>query len=285
LTTIKPREKVVGEVDVESCLYYLHWEEEGLTGRGSAFDEEALGLEERTSKVREEVEESHAGIHRKPISSSEYGSEPVFGGSMPWDQPVTGLKTEKVADLPRRKPLGPRDLSADQGQMNSQSHPTNLRSTSGLEGVSRKKDPCSSAVSSSYLQSPQPDTVRSFYTIIRRDPASGNQANVGTIHGFHQPDSEDTSLWMNVMINNPGYVKITGAEEFQCRIEGKSRTKSVSSEMDDRATSLSMRKGGFSFTSPWGGRCEFVTGVGGRNLKVGYPLTDRETISSLIDTS
>ena len=185
---------------------------------------------------------------------------------MPWDQPLGSYK----ADVLKRKPLGPRGLPVEQGSLDSGYHTTHLRPISGLDQGPGREGFHVSTASSLHPQLPQPETFHSFYTLIRRDPASGKQTNVGTIEGFKLSEHGTATSSMSVAISNPGYAKITGADEFQCRIEKRGRAKSVSGEVDDGkpGTSSSSRKGGFGFVSPWGGQCEFMTGSGGRNLKV-----------------
>lgn len=134
-------------------------------------------------------------------------------------------------------------------------------------------------------------------TIIRRDPSSSNQWNIGTLtrgkDSFAGPQNT-----FRVEINTPGYQKFakqTGSETpglpFTREVgltQPRSSTLLSRNSYDYKSpeefsrfsnpalppspSKLTSRTNHFAFTSPWLGNCTFATGVNGRSLKCRHTL-------------
>lgn len=175
--------------------------------------------------------------------------------------------------------------------------------------------------------------------IIRRDPPSGAQWNIGTVSGY--PLTEEASNGRHgarstkkpyydifLSINTPGYARFReqypaigqthkqsskpnetfpqeSSSTFDRRItmEGSSfwdrasaqRKRAISDLSDKYRTSCGLRAQendhcqydvkthgkGYVFMSPWGGRCKFVTGSGGRSLRCHHKLPSPISANSM----
>lgn len=171
-------------------------------------------------------------------------------------------------------------------------------------------------------------------TLIRRDPGSGAQWNVASIHDplVHEISSESTAdgamfrakrsgAPMFIDVSNPGYSKFVhmnhsrpvsrdSMDSFSVESDGSSdgvfrrrlwmdgskhadhaythrsrpsmdetyRPSRSSLQLGARDFQFSSRAAvdrrskGYRFQSPWGGKCEFLTGVAGRSLKVSFTV-------------
>ncbi|EXJ95544.1 hypothetical protein A1O1_00666 [Capronia coronata CBS 617.96] len=132
-----------------------------------------------------------------------------------------------------------------------------------------------------------PDTLR--ITLIRRDPSSGSQWNVGSIlyRGAVARDSPLKSF--EIELTSPGYVKFAQLEGssgngLHRRVaymllpntEGSpaTRQRSNSSELFLTGNSASSKRPrqAYSFMSPWQGMCSFSNGLDGKSIRCRHML-------------
>ena len=194
LTTMKPQQMVVTAQDVESSLYYLHFD--------SADDEEIRGALQAQREAKRlsgigEDERRHSsessGLKRKPLPASPHLAmgnrpgpppkvypdfqipdyqlrEPSKFTRKPLPSPTREPSVQDdTPQLPPRKPLGPRLL-----------HSRNISTdtTATVESV------VDYPVQNEGKQSGDEERMPDFsITIIRRDPTSGGQWNVGKLTG------------------------------------------------------------------------------------------------------
>lgn len=126
-------------------------------------------------------------------------------------------------------------------------------------------------------------------TLIRRDPASGSQWNVGTIIQHSVPAQETALRKVDVELISPGYLKFAqlegvGRPIFSRKVahmlvpnsEGSSvtRPRSHSTESSSSASHLKSRRPrqAYAFISPWQGMCAFSNGLDGKSLKCRHVL-------------
>lgn len=126
-------------------------------------------------------------------------------------------------------------------------------------------------------------------TLIRRDPASGSQWNVGSIT-YREPVAPDTPLKdFEIELTAPGYVKFAQLEGSpgnglhrkvaymlvpSSEASPATRQRSNSAELFSTGNSSSSKKPrqAYSFTSPWQGVCAFSNGVDGKSIRCRHIL-------------
>ncbi|KIV96473.1 hypothetical protein PV10_00343 [Exophiala mesophila] len=157
--------------------------------------------------------------------------------------------------------------------------------SNGSRDVSPDRLP--SAVKQTGCATPQTDRMR--ITLIRRDPASGNQWNVGSISLPNGSSRTGALVPFGIEISSPGYVKFSvnegAAGPTFCRQTGhmivpnstlatSGRKRSNSAELFTSATTAASRKPrqAYSFLSPWKGICSFSNGIDGRSLRCRHVL-------------
>ncbi|KIY02743.1 uncharacterized protein Z520_01208 [Fonsecaea multimorphosa CBS 102226] len=172
-----------------------------------------------------------------------------------------------------RKPLQPALLSGSHGHNRSdidQEFPFSVDLDHGLQH-SNFQPPGSMAAN------PQSGTLR--ITLIRRDPASGSQWNVGSIV---QQTTEAPLRKVDIELTSPGYNKFVQLEAGG----GVGFRRKVAYMPSDDGSSLTMRRGystetfsgasqsasrrpkqTYAFISPWQGTCVFGNGLDGKSLR------------------
>ncbi|KAI1619914.1 hypothetical protein EDD37DRAFT_660102 [Exophiala viscosa] len=127
-------------------------------------------------------------------------------------------------------------------------------------------------------------------TLIRRDPASGSQWNVGSLIKRDTALRDNGLSKVDIELSSPGYTKFgrvgrTGERCFNRTVEYrvvpnseksiKTRQRSNSSELFSDLASLNNRKPrqAYSFMSPWQGMCFFSNAVDGRSLRCRHTLS------------
>lgn len=379
LTTLKPQLKNVTAADVASSLYYFHLNTE----------DDARFLEEDPAKVEETTTSSQKPLPRKPLPESARSSLDLnrqmtsvsltleSNSGVPKRKPVTSDVPTSKQQLGQgkqnvsRRPLGPRPLLSEPiskiealpgvenrlltATSQSQQHAPALMTIGDTAWSSLSKD---SARSNSGVEN---DPANAFsITLIRRDPSSGAQWNIGHVCG--RPFSDETSnrrtkkryFDISIHLSTPGYnafrnliptghprlnttgVSMSSVDDInadqartpstpdsgfdrQVRMEGSSfwsrpslqhkkalsdlsgmpntshsRSSSGISDValaeaflnnDGTWESNDTQSKGYMFTSPWGGRCKFSTGGGGRSLLCKHTLPAPVSASNTTDST
>ncbi|KAK5061221.1 hypothetical protein LTR84_007763 [Exophiala bonariae] len=126
-------------------------------------------------------------------------------------------------------------------------------------------------------------------TLIRRDPASGSQWNVGEIVMSGMSTRENPLQPFEIELTSPGYGRFaqndgTAGRPFQRKTgymllpnsepSNGGTKRSNSTELLSTAASAATRKPrqGYSFLSPWQGTCSFINGIDGRSLRCRHIL-------------
>jgi len=363
LTTLKPQLKNVTAEDVASSLYYLHLvieEDAALLRRDSSpvFEEPEVPVSLQQSLPRKPLLETTGSSFDTESSASQItGSQLSLPSTIP-RKPVVDVKYQdkqvSISNdqvLPRR-PLGPRSLVKGHTGLDRKPLPGSenapLQSTpqdrSKYNTVQPSLDPHSIS-GESRSSSPKDISI----VLIRRDPSSGAQWNIGTVTGQPMPGhvriGRETTMPrmkkpyfnMSIQISSPGYSSFrvpreirdyreTGSTPSQpssaatfdreVRMEGSSfwnrssiqhrRTDSDlpsvqnqahgrsscnnvdvprSKPFEDMQDGKSSDSKGYMFVSPWGGRCKFSTGSGGRSLLCQHTLPDPLAIREVQEVS
>ncbi|KAI9654470.1 MAG: hypothetical protein M1829_000926 [Trizodia sp. TS-e1964] len=266
-----------------------------------------------------------SGVHRKPLPTHLSRSEGT---------PVIASPSRPIQDLPLRgpRPLPQRPSSEATSDLrppySQSSHlkvitpPLPLRPLRSTENIPRGRfysegnvtssaqdfvhngqaSPMSSVSQATLPLSPsnafQPSEPRRPYsiTLIRRDPSSGLQWNVGTIsntsnspasHPIQGPDSypdpPPSRSEVYLCISHPGYTKFLPPKFPARKPIASSTAQQIPADLLPAFTRVlhipsphsrsPTRSRNFSFHSPWDGVCEFVTGLAGRSLKCKHTLT------------
>lgn len=351
LTPIKPREKIVTAQDVQSSLYYVHFntnaDAEALQHQTpSSVNSNAAELpsihedSQRRKPVpppRSPLRKSPSPMGRRPfpVENTPPADTPSRAKSQVTRKPVLSGITNKVSsrptfiDLPelppprRRLPTPPAE---DEGYGSSltanDAYGTRHSRTTYFGG---HHDEFAATV-------PQVGSL----TIIRRDPATSAQWNVASVR---DPPAEEVSsaallsptlygkvkrggapLWLD--ITNPGYQQYINSNRSDSRIststsssendgapQGTFRRRlylpgsrhsnrrwvpksnqpnAVPQDIRDHNNSentaypdltpplMDRRSAGYSFFSPWDGRCDFSTSTSGRALKCRHHLPNNQ---------
>ncbi|PVH88035.1 hypothetical protein DL98DRAFT_648922 [Cadophora sp. DSE1049] len=359
LTTLKPQLKNVTAEDVASSLYYLHLNT----------PEDAKFLEEESSPVAGEATSIvNKSLPRKPLPESARSSLEI--SRQPSAASQRSRSIEPTTTLPRRKPVGsesPTRRPPPQAHQNESISRRPLGPRLQTEyGLERKQLPgVENAPSNAAARNPSPtkksiDLARTAellagdieadkeafsITLIRRDPSSGAQWNIGSVTGTPTSDeaqsrrvkpaprSRKPYFDLSVHITTPGYNyfrhpqpndhvgdsitshRMSGSStdadklpmqprsnsgfDRQVRMEGTSfwnrssiQSKRALSDISDKhmttrgrsfsesnpgvpdilPSSEDFQSKGYIFLSPWGGRCKFSTGSGGRSLRCKHTL-------------
>ncbi|KAG9237835.1 hypothetical protein BJ875DRAFT_452573 [Amylocarpus encephaloides] len=364
LTTLKPQLKNVTAQDVASSLYYFHVNTED--DLRLLDDTQANTVEENgaTSKIASSMQKP---LPRKPLSETARGSlDPppqtdfmsrrMEARSMP-TQPVT-TPVERSQHSIRRRPVQPSiptpDPTARRQPVQAVQDETFLSSDHGVSdsriSMESTRSSRSEGRTSNQFSTPRGAMGEFSITIIRRDPSSGAQWNIGSVtghpttdenidygsrspskskkpyfdlsihltapgyapfrdlhpstagtaesygnaskpaaskqqpealppHGFHrQVRMEGSSFWARTSMQHKRTASDLSAKSFMAR--GRSASGSSAIEVPD-ATNRAQHKRhssdessgkGYMFSSPWGGRCKFSTGSGGRTLRCRHSL-------------
>lgn len=227
LTPLKPQPKNVTAEDVSSSLYYLHLNTEA--------DGELLATSQ--SSIPEEVEPDEVPrkpLPRKPLPHSARSSLDINQRSqanhledavqadntikskplLPERKPILPIRPSlQLNEGVQRKPLGPRPLVSQ-----SVGRKPLLGDGRILNSNFQQGTPSAYEVESSSLEASPSDDFdkvddhhRTFsITIIRRDPSSGAQWNVGTLVGEEQTESNPARsrksyFDISILLSTPGY--------------------------------------------------------------------------------
>jgi len=305
--------KNLKEIDVASSLYYLH--------RDLPSDAAFLPAEPRPApepqiarkplrevsplSIAEKEKRDLAALQLLNQTRDSYLAETSTPAeSVPQRSPAPSLKdprpsTENATPPPRR-PLGPRPLSIGPPATQSLSpSPYNKENTPFSSPHPSTATSLARLRANSLLTIPLPPPPDKTYTLtlIRRDPISGGQWNIGTISGPCRPRTSSAPHSpdpISIHLTTAGYNQFSPTplrgfhREVRTEYSGfwdhalkKHRRGSSSaphpghlrtaSEPTIRAAPSSpTKKAGVKFytlLSPWNGRCEFSTGAGGRSLR------------------
>ncbi|TQS38881.1 hypothetical protein Golomagni_00607 [Golovinomyces magnicellulatus] len=341
LSTLRPLTKNVTAEDVTTCLYYLHVNSE----RDSQHFEEKSPispiepnswtsmqqpLSSRSLKVSNNNPKSNAelvslnqrtqSIRRKPVAGSlPFTENQASQAHRTSSRPPLTHRVSSTTTTIERKPLPGTEIDRDASN-NSASRPRSKNFQDMNPGN----------IAAPFVDSERPKE-KFHVTIVRRDPSSGAQWNVGTIFGHPVIEEEQkrrqNSLLakkpyydMTLSLTTPGYIRfknqnfvdsetppqaprnsmlgIQGSRysfDRKLLMEGSSfwsrasaqRRRAISdfSERyrkssgfqspriaDNSPDSKDYQGKGYVFTSPWGGRCKFLTGSGGRSLRCIHTL-------------
>lgn len=349
LTTLKPYTKNVTAQDVVSSLYYFHVnsdiDNQPSPKSSPKFpgDVSSHTLTRKPLPLRSSNNSSDNELHSTPdfpkAKTFSIRRKPV-AGSIPTtstqhshaDQPTPrqplGPRNTSSVSVIERKPL-PRDDYQNSGLAKTNSHPNNPNHQDNDFSDSNHK---------SVLESNKSEKAFSV-TIIRRDPSSGAQWNIGIISG--NPLIEETSdghlnsrsakrpyYDISLSLITSGYARFRDkcpiidqtlqqssnsdknlhqecgtTFDRKIKMEGSSfwnrasaqRKRALSDFSDKYRNSCGLRiqenenqrhdtrahAKGYVFTSPWGGRCKFVTGSGGRSLRCHHKLPSPISANSM----
>ncbi|KUJ10660.1 uncharacterized protein LY89DRAFT_723263 [Mollisia scopiformis] len=232
LTTLKPQLKNVTAEDVSASLYYLHLNTEDDI-RFLQDDEGAGIITEEPEPVLEKP------LPRKPLPetarsslelnrSANTGAAPSPSASMPRRKPVTSIasftegrqqSSNSDVTIPRR-PLGPRPFGTEvpvaksvlPGVENVRPDSRSRRQDASLEETTGRVGNQSFSSVDHMVDEMNPNAFS--ITVIRRDPSSGAQWNVGTIYGQPVPGeaqhrrskgSKKPYFDMSIQLTTPGY--------------------------------------------------------------------------------
>jgi len=355
LTTLKPQLKNVTATDVEASLYYLHLNTEE-DAKLLAEAEASILEEEKVSEVVQkplsrkplpESSRSSIELHRKPVAAPEplsnfNSNNKILRKPLAPEQPRAQSDSESQEGTQRR-PLGPRPFMSEavtgrQPVSDIESRP----SSSGSQVHRPMKSTSSKETDLKEIFSSTKACPKTFsVTIIRRDPSSAAQWNIGTFVGDEECDqklrpAQSKKPYYNISVNiiTPGYGQFrdhpAGGEaagriispnnrdnmrsgfERSIRMEGSSfwdrskQHKRAHSDVPDSHNTTHGQRGstdslntpfsnlppnesqeshtkGYSFGSPWGGRCKFFTSGSGRTLRCNHTLPSPVSASNTID--
>ncbi|EHY58303.1 hypothetical protein HRR83_004837 [Exophiala dermatitidis] len=227
---------------------------------------------------------SHSGITRKPVSARlmrspaqpSPGTTPEEGGNA-----LTPAGDAQMKFKLARKPV--QSTSPADAYEPNRASADNASLRASPVGQSRGSDPgftsAEAGRSSRLLR----------ITLIRRDPTSGSQWNVGSII-YPGPEPQGNPLReFEIELTSPGYVKFAQLEGDSGHLlkrrvaymliannEGSplTRQRSNSSDFFHHTHSSSNKKPrhAFSFVSPWQGVCAFSNGVDGKSIRCRHTL-------------
>ena len=183
----------------------------------------------------------------------------------------------------------PQELNArDQGVFNLSRKPIlPALPTRTYEARGHSPDRFPDSRTSTDLEQSSLDAIR--ITLIRRDPASGSQWNVGTIAFSENLGPKATLGRFDIELTSPGYARFVqnegGSGKSFSRKTGymivpnsapllTTRKRSNSAELFSSATTTVTRKPrqAYSFLSPWQGMCSFSNGIDGKSLRCRHVL-------------
>ncbi|KAI0593171.1 hypothetical protein F4775DRAFT_579242 [Biscogniauxia sp. FL1348] len=233
LSTLKPQAKSVTAEDVASSLYYVHLD---------ALEDDPLlppDQSRHSPSPRSSDDSPRSMIPRKPLPSSSNPALVSAGNPAapppPQNQdhgapvqkptpvqPTTTLSRASSVRSIRRKPVGPKLTTANPMERNLPSipqgdeHAVNDEQPPPLPPRHKDHGHAVQHEESSWLSRRKPFTPFSL-TLIRRDPTSGNQWNVGKIASYQLENPEliddkhhQPSPSINIQIETSGYNKFRG---------------------------------------------------------------------------
>ncbi|KKY34072.1 hypothetical protein UCDDA912_g05949 [Diaporthe ampelina] len=216
LSTFKPQRKVVGGEDVANSLYYIHLDTPGddiLASQGAAAVDNGASRPSmesaRTQRIARKPLPSTAKVHHLQDVPSDATPEPLPDTNVVTDQfkypPLNSSSHDKENVHLGEEAAGAADPFRDGAHTAAQPPPTKI-STNNPHGSSNKK----------------PFTPFSL-SIIRRDPGTGHQWNIGKVSSFQStivvaqdpqnPDSPKIAQYpkgypaINVHIETSGYAR------------------------------------------------------------------------------
>lgn len=329
LTTMKPREKVVSAHDVQSSLYYCHLTrdldaeilkrelcQEKSQSHGSSDNSTSVGCTindprypDQRSVTSITSDSERLGFQMQPTLYPTMNQNHHQIGQVIRRKPLNKLSTDLYPDLPlpslsRQKILGPRPiqdncdppLSISTSSFNSVKDSTDPRiqriaETQGLETIPTIPE---DTFKSTYVQNNHQSNER-YITLIRRDPSTGDQWNIGkvSLRNPETPSSPSRSPTARkrdctLEVFGPGYAKFqhdstVGSESFKTHLNLSSGTSTKSNEFVTQSSgSLSQQKS--IFMTPWRTSCTFSAIATGRVLKC-YHSMESPAISSAGVTS
>jgi hypothetical protein len=374
LTTLKPQLKNVTAADVASSLYYCHLNTEDdvrfleqdqpvEVEKTAASREKPLPRKPLPESARSSLDLNH---QMTSVSLSPGGNQGVSKRKPVTTEPAVPLLQQSLGQGKQnvlRRPLGPRPLVSEPAPkrdslpgVENQPWPSASQSQDGASAIRQIIETASSRPFEEMASNRNRVTTDEAFsiTLIRRDPSSGAQWNVGNVSGHSAPNetnhggvspkkkSKKSYFDISVHISTPGYgafrvpvptghtanstadAAISSLDKShmghpqspaspnwsfyrQVRMEGSSfwsrpsnQHRRTCSDLSGRRTTTHRRSSsgssgggptdtslhsydsgldpadskpkGYMFVSPWGGRCKFATGSGGRSLTLKHTL-------------
>lgn len=236
------------------------------------------------------------GMQRKPVGARPMPALPTLDTSFRLDEPSNEGRRESVDSVisqtrVTRKPV--QSASSDQaGSLRSFMEDTH--------GFGPSSSPTKSSVKEAKTLAD--DTTR--ITLIRRDPASGSQWNVGSIVQRNAILRDNRLGRFEIELNSPGYTRFAKLENptgqcFNRKVDYvllpnnesgvKARHRSNSSEFFTNSAHTNNKKPRhtYSFNSPWQGTCSFNNGLDGKSLRCRHvlPTTNSSMPSVPVDVA
>ncbi|KIW10902.1 hypothetical protein PV08_10201 [Exophiala spinifera] len=217
----------------------------------------------------------NGGMLRKPVGARPMPALPALDTSFrPREQENLG-RQESVRSV-TRKPV--QSASSDHSDWLTSLPPN-------ANGFGPSRSPTKSPVNES--KSPADDQTRII--LIRRDPASGSQWNVGSLFQRNTILRDNRLGRFDIELNSPGYTKFAKLESptghcFNRKVDYvllpnnesgvKARHRSNSSEFFANSAYANSKKPrhAYSFNSPWQGTCSFTNGLDGKSLRCRHVL-------------
>ncbi|KAH9825450.1 hypothetical protein Tdes44962_MAKER04151 [Teratosphaeria destructans] len=359
LTPIKPRDKVVSAYDIHSSLYYVHISSEDDQQIVEPSRAEASSANTDACQLSKTIRRKPM-LPQRPCQQSLQVPYPTDNSPPVWDaRPPSPPRAHRVprkpvfSDITNSQPPHP-PPHVDLPQLSKRLLPTpppepDHRDSVHAANVHLLRHSDHSPDNNPYFRRYEGDALRStalpeigLLTLIRRDPASCEQWNVGYIHDppiyevssptLLSPSSVKRTkrggapLYLD--ITNPGYAQFIDHDRPESRTSSSAnsddseqppegifrrrlympgsryaehgyeqrRVKSSNSghsadklgtgpapalsklEGNSASPSIDRRSKGYSFTSPWEGRCEFSTGATGKSLKCRHTLAQTGTV-------
>ncbi len=307
-----------------------------------------LTLPARSDLDLDQSETSHdPGQSSQIVGSSTVGQEFQHKETASRDSP--NQPPEQARETVQRRPLGPRPLLSE-SSIERKPH-SGVQGQPFISGPRMRQAVPSKVSSDSARFDPANEgnqqttgSPKSFsFTIIRRDPSSGSQWNIGSIAGdAHRrgmkamSNSKKSYFDISVHLTTPGYTLLRNSQipaqninhsqlpitmsessttssdlgfDRQVFMEGSSFFERASKQhkrsqsdfsgtlsTSGNATAVQIgaksrdhvadihdsNSKGYVFLSPWGGRCKFSTGGGGRSLRCKHTLPDSLSSSNAI---
>ncbi|QIW99639.1 hypothetical protein AMS68_005157 [Peltaster fructicola] len=305
LTPLKPRDRVVSAQDVQSSLYYVHF--------NSADDVELLhsppGSSNEGPDELRTVQESLLRSDTKPQLPTRPSEQAPALPARPQAPPALPARPKAIArkpvttNIPIQTPvtlpvLPPRPLPPIPGE--------NVPPATTL--MASVRDHQHAFEASQYpltpLETSMHEELQGTLTLVRREPSTSDQWNVATIQDVPQQTSSRTNSGfakarvrksgapLYIDITNPAYLSFqakapsreststNGSDDLHPAIGTFRRRLHLPGSVDltknqhrrsmDRSSfdrsSIDMRKTGYTFKSPWEGDCQFTTSTSGRAL-------------------
>ncbi|KAF2772621.1 hypothetical protein EJ03DRAFT_266346 [Teratosphaeria nubilosa] len=350
LTPIKPRDKVVSAYDIQSSLYYVHISSEDdhqilkpAKPEPSSANADACQLSTTSNGIRRKPMLPQRPCQRSPHLPYTTDSSPPVWDARPPSPPKAHrlLRKPVFSDITNSQPPPP-PPHVDLPQLSKGLLPTpppepEHRDSVHAANVHLLRHSDHRPDNNPYFRKYEGDSVHDTVlpeigslTLIRRDPVSCEQWNVGYIHDPPVYEVSSPTLLtpssvkrtkrggapLYLDITNPGYAQFIDHDRPESRAStsintddgepppegtfrrrlympgsryaehgyGQRRVKSSDSRRsadkpgNSTSPSIDRRSKGYSFTSPWEGKCEFSTGATGRSLKCKHTLAQTGTV-------